>query len=196
MEEKHGGLWVCVPHLPVGSTPEDTLAMVRKILDAFFEQRDCSNFIFWYYTPMALQFSEPFTPAMIVYDCMDELSAFNFAPPRIRQYEQRLLEMADIVFTGGASLCEAKKARHHNIHPFPSSIDKAHFLAARKLLTEPQDQASIAGIKLGFYGVIDERFDQELRGTRRPSRKGAAHSVGDGPTSCTGAGRPAFKKYS
>lgn len=162
MEEKHGGLWVCVPHLPVGSTPEDTLAMVRKILDAFFEQRDCSNFIFWYYTPMALQFSEPFTPAMIVYDCMDELSAFNFAPPRIRQYEQRLLEMADIVFTGGASLYEAKKARHHNIHPFPSSIDKAHFLAARKLLTEPQDQASIAGIKLGFYGVIDERFDQEL----------------------------------
>ncbi|MGX5854381.1 glycosyltransferase family 1 protein [Dyadobacter jiangsuensis] len=162
LEEKQPGLFVCVPHLPAGSSDEEATDMIRTILESFFATRDCSNFIFWYYTPMALQFSTTFAPAMTVYDCMDELSGFKFAPARIKHLEQQLLERADLVFTGGASLYEAKKSSHHNIHPFPSSIDKMHFGAARKLLAEPEDQAAIAGIKLGFCGVIDERFDQEL----------------------------------
>jgi len=162
MEKKQDDLWICVPHLAPHTNAEDTVAMLGLILESFFEKRDCSNFIFWYYTPMAYQFSKAFKPAMTVYDCMDELSAFKFAPPRISQIEQHLLDRADLVFTGGVSLYEAKKSCHHNIHPFPSSIDKAHFGAARGPLTEPQDQASLSGIKLGFYGVIDERFDQEL----------------------------------
>lgn len=129
-EEKQPGLFVCVPHLPAGSSDEEATDMIRTILESFFATRDCSNFIFWYYTPMALQFSTTFAPAMTVYDCMDELSGFKFAPARIKHLEQQLLERADLVFTGGASLYEAKKSSHHNIHPFPSSIDKMHFGAA------------------------------------------------------------------
>jgi glycosyltransferase involved in cell wall biosynthesis len=155
-------LWVCVPHLPAGGTQEQTNAQIKKLLDSFFEERDCADFVFWYYTPVAFEFSRSFAPGLIVYDCMDELSAFKFAPPRLKFVEQQLLAKADVVFTGGVSLYEAKKASHHNIHPFPSSIDKQHFQAARKQLAEPEDQASVKGIKLGFYGVIDERFDQQL----------------------------------
>ncbi|WP_229212910.1 glycosyltransferase [Dyadobacter soli] len=171
MEEKQENLWICVPHLPRGSSPEATVTMIGEILESFFEKRDCGNFIFWYYTPMALPFSETFKPAMTVYDCMDELSGFKFAPEGIRQNERQLLERADVVFTGGTSLYEAKKSSHNNIHPFPSSIDKAHFGTARGGQAEPQDQAAITGIKLGFYGVLDERLDQELIrdiATRRP----------------------------
>ncbi|CAG5067832.1 hypothetical protein DYBT9623_00559 [Dyadobacter sp. CECT 9623] len=156
------GLSVCVPHLPPDCTHQQSNEMMRELLASFFEDRGSTNFVFWYYTPMAFEFSKTFKPDLVVYDCMDELSAFKFAPAGIRELEQQLLAKADIVFTGGVTLYESKKSCHKNIHPFPSSIDKDHFQAARAVVSEPADQAKINGIKLGFYGVIDERFDQEL----------------------------------
>ncbi|QRR00080.1 glycosyltransferase family 1 protein [Dyadobacter sandarakinus] len=161
-ERKLPGLQVCVPHMPPGTSQTEMVVLMKALLKSFFDDRDVSNFTFWYYTPVAFEFSRSFTPDLIVYDCMDELSAFKFAPPQIKIMEQQLMAEADLVFTGGVSLYEAKKGSHHNIHPFPSSIDKTHFGAARKTMPEPADQASIPGIRLGFFGVIDERFDQEL----------------------------------
>ena len=111
---------------------------------------------------MALQFSDHFRASLTVFDCMDELSAFDFAPIELLELEKSLLKIADIVFTGGYSLHEAKKDQHDNIHVFPSSIDKAHFHLARNIQKEPADQAAIKGVKLGFIGVIDERFDAAL----------------------------------
>jgi len=93
---------------------------------------------------------------------MDELSAFKFAPVELIALEKRLLAKADVVFTGGRSLHEAKQKHHNNIHCFPSSIDKAHFSKARTAKAEPTDQATIKGKKIGFYGVLDERFEIEL----------------------------------
>jgi len=123
---------------------------------------DLSNTMFWYYTPMALKFSRAYKPALTVFDCMDELSAFKFAPQELKDLEQELLDRADLVFTGGASLYAAKRHRHSNIHLFPSSIDKAHFGQARTGLPDPSDQSAIPRPRLGFFGVIDERFDIEL----------------------------------
>jgi hypothetical protein len=120
------------------------------------------KYINWYYSPTALAFSNHLTPALTVYDCMDELSAFKFAPPSLKKYEDELFERADIVFTGGRTLYEAKKHRHHNIFPFPSSIDKEHFYAARSNSNEPEDLSHVPSPRLGFYGVIDERFNIDL----------------------------------
>ena len=85
----------------------------------------------WYYTPMMLPFSRHLDAVATVYDCMDELSAFRFAPDRAARSRARTAGAADVVFTGGYSLYEAKKKRHGNVHPFPSSVDRAHFGAAR-----------------------------------------------------------------
>jgi UDP-galactopyranose mutase len=93
---------------------------------------------------------------------MDELSAFKFAPPALKLLEQEMFEKADIVFTGGYSIYESKKNSHHNIHPFPSSIDKTHFEKAREGNKDPEDQQPIPHPRFGFYGVLDERFDIEL----------------------------------
>ncbi|WP_229209757.1 glycosyltransferase [Dyadobacter koreensis] len=131
-------------------------------MNIFFINKDTQDFTFWYYTPMALEFSFKFIPGLTVYDCMDELSAFKFAPEELKDLEKRLFNKADIVFTGGQSLYEAKKHQHYNIHPFQSSIDKTHFEKARNNKSEPDDQSGIKGVKLGFYGVIDERFDIDL----------------------------------
>jgi Glycosyltransferase len=118
--------------------------------------------VFWYYTPMALTFTEHFNPVASVYDCMDELSGFKGAPSQISLLEKRLFRQVDLVFTGGQSLYEAKRNQHPAVYAFPSSIDASHFGKARTTVTDPEDQASIPHPRLGFFGVIDERFDTEL----------------------------------
>ena len=75
----------------------------------------------------------------------------------------RCSSVADVVFTGGPSLYRAKKDRHPNVHCFPSSVDAAHFApGARRGTPKPADQARIPHPRLGFFGVIDERFDLPL----------------------------------
>jgi UDP-galactopyranose mutase len=155
-------LRICTPELPHGLSQEEINDAMTGLLDDFFTENDPGEFAFWYYTPMSFSFTRSFDPALTIYDCMDELSAFKFAPASIKSLERRLFNKADVVFTGGHTLYEEKKSQHYNIHPFPSSIDKAHFLSARSSNIEPEDQAAIPGPKLGFYGVIDERFDIEL----------------------------------
>jgi len=116
----------------------------------------------WYYTPMALPFSSHLQPRLVVYDCMDELSAFKNAPQELIKLERELFNKADVIFTGGHSLYMHKKAHHHNIHPFPSSIDHEHFAMSRAVMDEPEDQSHIPYPRFGFYGVIDERLNLEL----------------------------------
>ncbi len=145
-----------------GNPSIENIDRQKKLLDSLFKEHKISNCILWYYTPMALLISDHLNPEMVVYDCMDELSAFKFASPLLKALETQLLAKADVVFTGGHTLYEAKKHQHHNIHPFPSSIDKTHFGQARKEIDEPFDQTGIPHPRLGFYGVIDERFDIDL----------------------------------
>lgn len=163
-ERQNGQIKVLVAHLPQGLTEEASDELQAKLLTKYFQEQKITNFIAWYYTPMALAKSRHLQPALTVYDCMDELAAFKFAPPALREREQELFRKADLVFTGGHTLYEAKRQQHADAHPFPSSIDKAHFGQARQKTTEPADQASIAHPRVGFFGVVDERLDIELLG--------------------------------
>ena len=111
---------------------------------------------------MALAFSGHLMPRLTVYDCMDELSAFLGAPASLLKQEKALFDRADLVFTGGISLYEAKKTRHPSVFALPSSIDYHHFEPARHALPEPSDLQGIAGPRIGFCGVIDERMNLAL----------------------------------
>jgi glycosyltransferase involved in cell wall biosynthesis len=152
---------VVVPHLPQGMPDDAREAALKRLLDAHLASLH-GPLIAWYYTPMMLPFSRHLDPAVTVFDAMDELSKFKFAPVKLLELEQELIDRADVVFTGGSSLFEAKKDRHDNIHCFPSSVDRAHFAKARANQFEPADQEDLPRPRLGFYGVIDERFDTEL----------------------------------
>ena len=150
-----------VPHLPQDMPEDAREAALKRLLDAHLASVH-GPLIAWYYTPMMLPFSKHITPDVTVYDAMDELSKFKFAPEHLLSYEQELIDRADVVFTGGSSLYEAKKHRHPNVHCFPSSVDRAHFAKARARQFDPADQEDLPRPRLGFYGVIDERFDTEL----------------------------------
>jgi len=156
-------LYVVVPHLQQGLNQAQIDLAMSALFDQFIAEFELDDTIFWYYTPMALPFTEKHSPKAVIYDCMDELSGFKFAHSEIGQFEQKLIARADLMFTGGYSLYQAKKQYHNNIYPFPSSIEKEHFATAR-FCDEAADQVSIKGPKIGFFGVIDERFDTSLIG--------------------------------
>ncbi len=164
VKERQHGLKVLVVHLPHRFRADEPAADQAQfeVLSRYFDEQGVDKYLFWYYTPMALGKSRFFKPVLTVYDCMDELAAFKFAPPTLRELEQELFEKAELVFTGGHTLYEAKRQQHPDAHPFPSSIDKAHFGQARQEMPEPADQAGIAHPRVGFFGVVDERLDIEL----------------------------------
>ena len=155
-------LTIFVPHLMQGMPANTAISAQRLLTGKLLREARIETPVLWYYTPMALQFADAITAAVTVYDCMDELSAFQDAPPELRRLETDLLGRTDIVFTGGMSLYEAKRAQHPNVHAFPSAVDTEHFGKARAVLPDPADQAGIPWPRLGFFGVIDERLDREL----------------------------------
>ena len=154
------GVVVATPMLDPGLAEDAREALLGRLLSEVIADRPVHAR--WYYTPMMLPFSRRTASACVVYDCMDELANFKFAPPQLGALERELLATADVVFTGGYSLYEAKRAAHPDIHPFPSSVDRDHFAKARDACHPPADQAGLPSPRLGFYGVIDERMDLDL----------------------------------
>lgn len=155
-------LSVVTPRLTRDTRGEAVVASQKCALYELVESARIERPILWFYTPMALAFASDLPAALVVYDCMDELSLFHGAPPAISAMERELLKRADLVFTGGASLHAVKSAQHARTHLFPSSIDVSHFGRARGALTEPADQAPIGHPRVGFFGVLDERLDLSL----------------------------------
>lgn len=158
------------PRVPHWWSTEDRETALGGLLDELLDLIGRKQPILWFYTPLMYGFAKHVDAAAVIYDCMDELANFKLAPPQIKAAERSLMARADAVFTGGISLFEARKNRHDNIQPFPSSVDIHHFGAARGGLPEPVDQASIAHPRLGYYGVIDERLDLGLIGAVAEAR--------------------------
>ena len=171
------GVTVLRAHTPVseGGFSDAQLGAMRPLVASLGEEVGACDA--WFYTPLALPLLDALNGpsdgaargegrvGAVVYDCMDELSAFDHAPPALLDREADLLARADLVFTGGPSLYRAKRDRHPAVHCFPSSVDAAHFGQARPdapALPEPDDQREIPRPRLGFFGVIDERLDRDL----------------------------------
>ena len=118
----------------------------------------------WFYDPMAVvSFAGQLDERAIVYDCMDELSQFKFAPADLIQRERQLLAKANVVFTGGRKLWESKSRFNPNCHFYGCGVEIQHFAKARSNETAvPTDLDFVPRPILGFFGVVDERMDYEL----------------------------------
>ena len=165
---ERGSVKICVPALPERRRAEDVYSAtvaktVAELLGSYLTNRPAGLRVLWYYTPMALAFSQSIDADVVVYDNMDELSAFLGASSVMAKMEDELLERADVVFTGGMSLYAAKRDRHSNVHAFPSCVDIEHFRQARGLTgAVVAEQKNIPTPIVGFFGVIDERLDVRL----------------------------------
>jgi UDP-galactopyranose mutase len=152
------------PHTPCPEWgfADAQLPYLTVLAERLVREEHLQRCLLWMYTPMALPLTEFFEPEVVIFDCMDELSAFDLAPPQLRERERQLLGRADVVFTGGPSLYRAKRGRHPNVHLFPSSVEAEHFRQALNGLPEPQDHVHLPRPRLGYFGVIDERIDRPL----------------------------------
>lgn len=157
------GVTACRLHSPLEEPGfhAKQIEMMRPHLHELLQREDIDNFVAWFYSPLAVGLLEGLSPSGIVYDCMDELSAFLHAPVETTDRESELFALADVVFTGGPSLYRVKKCRHHNVHCFPSSVDTTHFRSGVNS-GEPVDMSAITRPRLGYMGVIDERMDLQL----------------------------------
>jgi glycosyltransferase involved in cell wall biosynthesis len=155
------GVEVWRPHLrrTAQGFHADHKAALQRLVARAMKEQDVRDYWVWFYTPMALPMADKLEPDGIIFDVMDELSAFKHAPQQLLDQETALFKAADVVFTGGRSLYNAKKSRHSNVHCFPSSVDAMHF---RSGMTDHPLQKEIAHPRLGYCGVIDERIDLEL----------------------------------
>lgn len=156
---------VCRPHTPLehGGFNDAQLSEMHRLMPDLVGKLDLRNYVAWFYTPMALPLLNDLSPSAVIYDCMDELSMFLGAPKELLDREDRLLRMADLVFTGGPSLFRAKQHRNANVHCFPSSVDAQHYAKAKPGAdAQADDQAKLPAPRLGYFGVIDERIDIEL----------------------------------
>jgi glycosyltransferase involved in cell wall biosynthesis len=158
-----------IPQLPctLRDDADGATAVVRTLAqDAIAERLSglFANPINWFYSPAtAPSMLGAFNEIAVVYDCMDELAQFRFAHPDLPRRERLLLANADIVFTGGRKLYEAKRRFHRNVHFFGCGVDVAHFGKARLDETEiPADIAELPKPVYGYFGVVDERIDYDL----------------------------------
>jgi UDP-galactopyranose mutase len=164
------GVTVVKPLTPLPSRgfADDQIALIAPLVSELVDAEGIDDPIVWFYTPMALPLLACLRPLAVVYDCMDELSAFAGAPPQLREREAQLMQRADLVLTGGPSLYEAKRHLHPNVLCLPSSVDAKHFSVEGRTGDEAmverarQLQGAIAGPRLGYFGVIDERMDLDL----------------------------------
>lgn len=155
-------LTVMRPRMPVPKRGFDQgdANLLRAKLDEL--RRQHPSRIVWMYTPMAMPLLDALDPDLLIYDCMDELSAFMNPPAGLLEHERALLQRADLVFTGGPSLYASKRELHDNMHCFPSSVDLAHFRKALDRNIAFAAHEPLPKPRLGFFGVIDERLDIEL----------------------------------
>ncbi len=155
-------LRVARPRLPesiaAGGFHRGNETVIARLVEQTLKRSAWSEVIAWLYTPMAIGIARALRPRAILYDCMDELSAFHGAPPGLIERERELLACADVVMTGGPSLYRAKREKHEFVRCFPSSVDVNHFRQAGWIDPAP-DQAEIPAPRLGFFGVLDERLD-------------------------------------
>jgi glycosyltransferase involved in cell wall biosynthesis len=171
MRVRQGGVVVVTPRIPDRITGTARTATLRMLMDTLFKSERIDRPRLWYYTPLALPWTDHLDAEAVVYDCMDELSAFRHAAPELRGLESALLSRADVVFTGGHRLYEAKRNAHPEVHPFPSAVDVAHFRRARGAAVDAEDQERLPRPRIGYFGVIDERMDIDLLAgvaSRRP----------------------------
>jgi glycosyltransferase involved in cell wall biosynthesis len=112
--------------------------------------------LLWTYNPMTLQLLPTQRFQILVYHCVDEISAQPGMPSHeIERAETELLRAAHLCFVTAEGLLEPRRAINAETYYFPNVADYGHFARARDPLTAiPADVAALPSPRLGFIGAI------------------------------------------
>jgi UDP-galactopyranose mutase len=161
------GVTILQPHVPpqeehLPRVSDANKKIVRELVGPYLQEHGFTGGIRWHYAPMATYLADLTNDSLVIYDCMDELSAFKGAPVELVDRERELMNEAAVMFTGGLSMWQNKRQHHAHCHRFDSGVDVEHFHQATLAETQvPDDARNLPHPILGYYGVIDERMDYE-----------------------------------
>jgi len=130
--------------------------ILRLNLKLFVLAAGFRNPVLWSYIPSAVEMKDFLSADMVVYHCVDELSANPLIPDQITVLEKRMLKESDLVFVTSKTLFETKKKFNENTYYMPNVADFQHFNRAAGDLSVPPDISGIKKPVAGFIGAISE----------------------------------------
>lgn len=95
----------------------------------------------------------------LVYDVIDDFTAFDWAPEWAKGLDRRLLEEADAILTGTYELLAARKSIRPDTDFVACGVDFEGFNSPKP---EPADLGGLQKPTIGYFGTISERVDLEL----------------------------------
>ncbi len=148
--------------VPVHGFQDEQFVALRPLLARLLAEQRIVEPVIWFYTPLALPLATGLHPRAIVYDCMDELSAFRGARRGSSSARRNCFgrpmssSLAVPACTAPAEIATPTSTVSPAVSRPTISVEPVGDLP------EPDDQASLKHPRLGFFGVIDERFDIPL----------------------------------
>lgn len=120
--------------------------------------------ILWTYLPNTVDLVGKLGEKLLVYDCVDEHSAYTgFNKEAVQSMERKLLQKCGVVFTTARGLFEDKRQYNANTHLLPNAANVELFGKAQSPETPiPDDIAAIPHPIIGFVGVIQDWVDLSL----------------------------------
>ncbi len=119
--------------------------------------------ISWSYLPASAPVSGTLGESLVIYQCVDEFSAFSDTNGRhIANLEEVLLRKADLVITSAERLRESKVKVNPQTVLVRHGVDYGHFVKACDPATVvPEDIAPLPKPVIGFFGLIADWVDLE-----------------------------------
>jgi glycosyltransferase involved in cell wall biosynthesis len=129
-----------------------------------------SDYILWTYVPATVAVLDRLSsgrrgkaPALVVYHCVDEHSAFPayfISPELVKAYDDELTSRADLVITTSENLRESREALNPNTHTVLNAADVEIFNRAfAPDCPVAADLEALPSPRLGVVGVHDHRLD-------------------------------------
>jgi glycosyltransferase involved in cell wall biosynthesis len=134
-------------------------AQVRGALRRLGMRRPIS----WSFLPSAITVAGTLGESMVIYQVVDENTAFSDASPHVADMERRMLERSDLVIASAESLRAAKSQLNPRTVLVRHGVDLGLFSKALDAETAiPDEIARLPKPVFGFFGLIADWIDLEL----------------------------------
>ena len=177
LRQAEAGLWTLTPPplLPFGNkrpgvNRANQAIVARYVRWAMRRLSFAHDHILWTYLPTTAGLLDRLyraeageAPALVVYHCVDEHSAFRgyfMSPEVVKAYDDELTRRADLVITTSENLRRSREVFNPHTHTVVNAADVELFnQALDPALPLPADLAAIPSPRLGVVGVHDNRLD-------------------------------------
>lgn len=155
---------LAIPFYGKGAVRAANRALLWAQIRAAIAKLGFKDVISWSYLPASAPVSGTLGEKLVVYQCVDEFSAFSDTNGRqIAELEQQLLQKADLVITSAERLRDNKIKVNPNTVLVRHGVDYAHFVKACDPATVvPEEIANLPRPIIGFFGLIADWVDQEM----------------------------------